>query len=60
MPSLEILNSKFTSKASKWAMLFYAKDQGANELNDIRELDLSGKGVLHMNDLSIFEEMTSL
>lgn len=27
MPSLEILNSKFTSKAGKWAMLWYAKEQ---------------------------------
>lgn len=27
MPSLEILNSKFTSKAAHWAMLYYARDQ---------------------------------
>lgn len=60
MPSLEILNSKFTSKAGKWAMMFYARDQEPKELSDIRELDLSGKNVLHLQDLSIFDEMTSL
>jgi tubulin--tyrosine ligase-like protein 12 len=26
LPSLEIINSKFTSRAGEWAMLFYAKD----------------------------------
>lgn len=60
MPALEVLNSKFTSRAGKWAMLYYAKDQQVQELNQIRELDLSGKGVLHMQDLSVFDEMTSL
>lgn len=48
MPSLEILNSKFTAKAGRWALLFYAKDQGVIDINQIRELDLTGKGVLHM------------
>jgi len=60
MPSLEILNSKFTSKAGKWAMLFYARDQNAKELNEIRKLDLSAKGILHLSDLSVFDQMTSL
>jgi tubulin--tyrosine ligase-like protein 12 len=27
MPKLEILNSKFTSKAGEWALLYYARDQ---------------------------------
>ena len=27
MPSLEILNSKFTTKAGEWSMMFYARDQ---------------------------------
>ena len=26
MPALEILNSKFTSKAGEWALMYYAKD----------------------------------
>jgi len=60
MPELEILNSRFTSKAGRWAMLFYARDQGAKELNEIKELDLTGKGILHMKDLSVFDEMTNL
>ena len=60
MPALEILNSKFTSKADRWAMLYYAKDQGVFELSDIKELDLTGKGVLHMKSLYVFDEMTSL
>jgi hypothetical protein len=29
MPALEILNSRFTSKAGEWAMLYYAKEQKA-------------------------------
>jgi len=41
-------------------MLFYARDQGAKELNEIKELDLTGKGILHMKDLSVFDEMTNL
>ena len=60
MPALEILNSKFTSKAGRWAFIYYAKDQGAVNLSDIRELDLTGKGVLHIKDLSVFDQMTSL
>jgi tubulin--tyrosine ligase-like protein 12 len=60
MPKLEILNSRFTSKAGEWAMLFYARDQKACELNQIKKLNLSGKGVLHISDLSVFEQMSSL
>ena len=60
MPKLEIINSKFTVKAADWAMIFYAKDQEVTKVEDIRALDLSCKGLLHINDISIFERMTSL
>ena len=60
MPKLEILNSIFTSRAGEWAMLFYARDQEAKTLEEIRELNLNGRGVLQINDLSVFEKMTSL
>jgi hypothetical protein len=60
-PQLEIINSRFTSRAADWAMLFYAKDQtDAKTVEDIRSLDLSGKGLLYMKDLSIFEKMKNL
>jgi hypothetical protein len=29
MPELEIMNSKFTNRAGEWALLFYAREQGA-------------------------------
>ena len=60
LPSLEIINSKFTSKAGEWTMLFYAKDQNVESIEEIRSLDLSFKGILHMRDISIFERMKSL
>jgi hypothetical protein len=60
MPVLEIINSKFTSRAADWAMLFYAKDQQVSDVKDIRALDLSGKGLLYLKDLSVFERMQSL
>jgi hypothetical protein len=41
-------------------MLFYAADQKVSNVSEIRELDLSGKGVLYLKDISIFEKMTSL
>ena len=42
-------------------MLFYARDQtDVKAVEDIRTLDLSGKGLLYMKDLSIFERMISL
>jgi len=59
MPALEILNSKFTSRAGEWAFLFYSK-QHASCLEEIRELDLSGKGLLHLKDLSAFSKMKKL
>lgn len=33
MPSLEILNSRFTTKAGEWTMLFYSRKQGAQSLD---------------------------
>ena len=60
-PKLEIINSRFTSRAGDWAMLFYAKDQtDVKQVEDIRSLDLSGKGLLYMKDISIFERMKYL
>jgi hypothetical protein len=35
MPTLEILNSKFTNQAGEWALLYYAKNQGAERLEEI-------------------------
>jgi tubulin--tyrosine ligase-like protein 12 len=59
-PALEIINSKFTSKAGEWSLLFYARDQKVDKVCDIRELDLSGKGLLYVKDISIFSQLTSL
>jgi len=60
MPALEILNSKLTSKAGEWTMLFYAREQGAKKLEEIKRLDLSDKGVLSIEDLTVFDKMTNL
>lgn len=49
---LEIINSNLTQKAGEWAMLFYARDSGAQTLADIQKLDLSGKNLLVVDDLS--------
>jgi len=57
---LEIFNSRLTSKAGEWAMLFYARDQGAKTLEDIISLDLSGKNLLQLDDLSFLKKMTNL
>jgi hypothetical protein len=54
MESLEILNSKFTSKAGEWALVFCAKETGAKKLDEIIYLNLSGRGILMMADISIF------
>jgi tubulin--tyrosine ligase-like protein 12 len=60
MPELEIINSTLTAKAGEWAMLFYAKEQGATCLSEIRALDLGGRSVLHMSSADIFGQMTNL
>jgi len=41
-------------------MLFYARDQGATKLEEIEELDLNGKGIIYMSDLTIWDKMTNL
>lgn len=57
---LEIFNSQLTTKAGEWAMLFYAKDSGAKKLEDITKLDLSGKNLLAVDDISFLKQMTNL
>mmetsp|Transcript_17291 Transcript_17291/g.16949 ORF Transcript_17291/g.16949 Transcript_17291/m.16949 type:complete len:735 (-) Transcript_17291:35-2239(-) len=57
---LEIINSKFTSKAGEWAILFCCKDQKVNTLEDIEYLDLSSREFLKMKDITILERLTSL
>ena len=57
---LEIFNSQLTTKAGEWAMLFYAKDSGAKKIEDITKLDLSGKNLLQVDDISFLKKMTSL
>ena len=60
MPKLEIINSQLTAKAGEWAVLFYARDSGAKELDQIEALDLSGKGILYMSSIEVFQKMTKL
>ena len=60
MPKLEIMNSRFTSKAGEWALLYYARDQKATQLSEIKRLDLSGRGVLHMTNIDIFEQLVNM
>lgn len=57
---LEIFNSKLTEKAGEWAMLFYARDSGAKTLADITSLNLRGKNLLMVSDLSFLKQMTNL
>lgn len=57
---LEIINSKFTSRSGEWALLYLARDQKPSNLGEIRALDLSGKGVLYVKDISVFEKLTSM
>lgn len=57
---LEIFNSQLTTKAGEWAMLFYAKDSGVKKLEDITKLNLSGKNILAVDDISFLKNMTSL
>lgn len=57
---LEIFNSQLTVKAGEWAMLFYARESGAKKLEDIKALDLKGKNLLAVDDISFLKRMTSL
>lgn len=40
--------------------MFLARDQHPTSLADIRDLDLSGRGVLHLKSIDMFNELTSL
>ena len=60
LKSLEIINSKFTSKAGKWALLFCCKDQNIENFVDVKYLDLSGRDFLKIEDLTVFDEMVNL
>lgn len=57
---LEIFNSALTSKAGEWAILYYARDSGAKKLEDIVSLDLQGKNLLMVKDLSFLKKLTAL
>jgi len=57
---LEIFNSALTCKAGEWAMLFYARDSGAKTLEEITDLDLSGKNILAVTDLGFLKKMVNL
>jgi len=48
MPKLEIINSVLTPNAGEWAMLYFARDHNVQKLEDIKFLDLSGRGVLYL------------
>lgn len=41
-------------------MLYYARESGAKTLEDIVSLDLGGKNLLTVDDLSFLKKMTSL
>ncbi len=60
MPKLEIINSTFTTLAGEWAVLFYAREQGASTLEEIRSLNFACKGITIMKDASLFKKMTNL
>jgi tubulin--tyrosine ligase-like protein 12 len=57
---LEIFNSTLTCKAGEWAMLFYARDTGAKTLEEITTLNLSGKNLLMVDDISFLKKMVNL
>lgn len=57
LKSLEIINSKFTSRAGEWALLFCCKSQAVSSLEEITYLDLSSRDFLKMKDLSIFDRL---
>jgi hypothetical protein len=57
---LEIFNSCLTAKAGEWAMLYYARASGAKTLEEITSLDLNGKNLLMVDDLSFLKKMINL
>ena len=60
MPKLEIINSTFTTLAGEWSILFYAREQGAKNLEQITSLNLAGKGITYIKDASLFRKMSKL
>lgn len=41
-------------------MMFYARDQGAKTLSEIKSLNLAGKGLLYLQSTEVFSQMTGL
>jgi len=60
MPTLEIINSKFTNVAGEWAILFYARDQGAKTLEEIETLSLAGRGLTYIKDMTVIDRLSGL
>ena len=60
LKSLEVINSKFTSRSGEWALLFCCRDQGIKNLKDIKYLDLSGRNFLKIKDLIVFDLLINL
>ena len=60
MPNLEICNSVFTANTGEWAMMYYAREQGAKSIDQIESLDLSGKGLMYLDSTETFASMTGL
>lgn len=60
MPTLEIINSKFTNQAGEYALLYYSRVQGAKTLEEIESLNLSGRGITYIKDISLFERLKNL
>lgn len=60
MSKLEILNRRFTSKAGEWALKYLSKPSNVKNLSEIKSLDLSGRGVLGIENIKIFKELTGL
>ncbi len=60
MPTLEIINSKFTNQAGEWALLYYAREQGAKSLEEIEHLNLGGRGLTFIKDIALVDRLKSL
>lgn len=60
MPTLEIINSKFTNTAGEWALMFYARESGAKSLEEIEHLTLRGRGLTYIKDIEVFDRLKNL
>lgn len=60
MPTLEIINSKFTNQAGEWALLYYSRGQAAKSLEEIEHLNLSGRGITYLKDLALLDRLSNL